>query len=117
MRPPSVRLSLLALGLAALTGFALWQSVQVASLSGVQARLDALQPLWSVIRCSVLTLIAFGGSLFVYLQYRCGRIDAHALKLHQIRHWRVIAWLALIEVLLGQQLLHHFFTALAGNSP
>lgn len=117
MRLASVWLSLLALGLAALTGFVLWHSVQVSSLSSVQERLDAWQPLWSVIRCSLLVLAAFGGSLFVYLQYRCARIDAHALKLHQARHWRLVAWLALIEMLLGQQLLHHFFAALAGGSP
>ncbi len=91
MRSASVWLSLLALILAALTGFVLWQSVQVSSLSSVQGHLDALRPLGSVIRCSALALVAIGGSLFVYGCYRCGRIDVHALKLRQGRHWRVIA--------------------------
>lgn len=117
MRSASMWLSLLALVLAAITGFVLWQSVQVASLSSVQGRLDALRPLGSVMRCSLLALVAFGGSLFLYLRYRSGRIDVHALKLHQARHWRVIAWLAVIEVLLGQQLLRRFFAALAGGPP
>ena len=117
MRSASVWLGLLALGLAAFTGFVLWQSVQVASLSSVQGRLDAWQPLWSVIRCSALALVAFGGSLHLYLRYRCGRIDVHALKRYLARHWRVIAWLAVIEVLLGQQLLRHFFMALSGGGP
>ena len=117
MRSASVWLSLLALGLAAFTGFVLWQSVQIASLSSVQEHLDALRPLGSVIRCSALALVAFGGSLLLYLRYRCGRIDVHALKRQQARHWRVIAWLAVIEVLLGQQLLRHFLTALSGGGP
>ena len=117
MRLASVWLSLLALGLAAITGFVLWQSVQVSSLSGVQARLDAWRPLWSAIRCAALALAAFGGSLLVYWRYRCGRIDAPALKRHQARHWRLVAWLAVIEALLGQQLLRHFLAALSGGGP
>ena len=117
MRSASVWLSLLALVLAALTGLVLWQSVQVASLSSVQEHLDALRPLGSVIRCSALALVAFGGSLLLYLRYRCGRIDVHALKRQQVRYWRVIAWLVAIEVLLGQQLLRYFLTALSSGGP
>lgn len=117
MRLASVWLSLVALGLAALTGFVLWHSVQVSSLYSVQVRLDAWQSLWVVIRCSLLVLVAFGGSLLLYWRYRRRRINAHALQLYRARHWRLVAWLVVIEVLLGQQLLRHFFAALAGGSP
>ena len=114
MRLARVWLSLLALGLAATTGFALWHSVQVSSVSSVQARLESWQPLLSAARLGTLALIAVGGFLWLYLRHRAGRIDVHVLKYRLARHWRLVAWLAVIEALLGQQLLHHFIAAGVG---
>lgn len=114
MRLARVWLSLLALGLAAITGFVLWHSVQVSSVPSVQARLESWQPLLSAARLGALALIAFGGFGLLYLWHRAGRINAHVLKHRLSRHRRLVAWLVVIEALLGQQLLRHFIAAVVG---
>ena len=115
MRLARVWLSLLALGLAAITGFVLWHSVQVSSVLGVQVRLEFWQPILSAGRLGALVLIAVGGFLLLYLRHYAGHIDAHVLKHRLARHWRLVTWLAVIEALLGQQLLRHFIAAGVGS--
>ena len=114
MRLASIWLSLLALGLAAITGFALWHSVQVSSVSSVQARLESWQPLLSAVRLGILALVALGGFVLLYLRHRAGRIDVQVLRQRLARHWRLVAWLVVLEALLGQQLLRHLVAAGAG---
>ena len=115
MRMARVWLSLLALVLAAITGFVLWHSVQVSSVLGVQARLESWQPLLTAARLGALALVAFGGFALLYLRYRAGRIGEHVLRHRLVWHWRLVAWLAVIELLLGQQLLRHFIAAGVGS--
>ena len=114
MRLASIWLSLLALALAAITGFALWYSVQVSSVLSVQASLESWQPLLSAARLGILALITVGGFLWLYLRHRAGRSDVHVLKHRLARHWRLVAWLVVIEALLGQQLLRHLIAAAVG---
>ena len=108
-------LSLLALVLAAVTGFVLWHSVQVTSVLNVQARLESWQPLLTAARLGALALFTLGGFGFLYLRHRAGRIDAHALKHRLARHGHLVVWLVVIEALLGQQLLRHFIAAVVGS--
>lgn len=114
MRLARVWLSLLALGLAAITGFVLWHLAQASSVLSVQAHLESWRPLLTAARLGALALVALGGFLLPYLRYRGGRIDGHVLKHRLARHWRLVAWLAVIEVFLGQQLLRHFIATMAG---
>ena len=115
MRMARVGLSLLALVLAAITGFVLWHSVQVSSVLSVQARLESWQPLLTAARIGALALVAVGGFLFLHLRHRAGRISVHVLKHRLARHWRLVAWLVVIEALLGQQLLRYFIAAGVGT--
>lgn len=114
MRLARVWLSLLALGLAAITGFTLWHSVQVSSVLSVQAHLESWQPFLTTARLGALALITVGGFGLLYLRHRAGRIDAHVLKHRLARHWRLVAWMVVIEALLGQQLLRHFIAVVVG---
>lgn len=114
MRLARTWLSLLALVLAASTGLVLWHSVQVSSVLGVQARLESWRPLLSAARLGALALVALGGAWLLYRRHRCGHIGVQVLKHRLARHWRLVAWLAVIEALLGQQLLRHCIAAVAG---
>ena len=114
MRLASIWLGLLALVLAAITGLVLWHSVQVSSVLSVQARLQSWQPLLSAARLGVLALVALGGLVLLHMRHRAGRIDVQSLGQRLARHWRLVAWLVVLEALLGQQLLRHLIAAGAG---
>jgi len=53
-------LTLLAFGLALGAGGILWHSVQTTSVVAVQTRIDALKPLLTGIRISLIALLAMG---------------------------------------------------------
>jgi len=50
------------------------------------------------------------------LLYRIGRIDAEDRAQLLTLRWRVTAWMVVIELILGQNLLGQFFTAWQGKS-
>ena len=106
-----VLLSLIAFGLALGIGGLLWQSVQTESVISVQERIDALKPLFTVIRWLLIGLVAVTWTAILRGLKHWGYLDeagrAHWLSLR----WRIVTWLILIELLLGQNLFGRFFMA------
>ena len=98
-------LTLLAFALVLFTGGILWHSVETSSISEIQTRVDAMK---SVFTGSRLFLIAVVALVWPYLAnglHRWGQIDkARATTLLDLR-WRIVTWLVLIELVLGQNLL------------
>ena len=109
-------LSLLAVVLAIGVGTLLWQTVGVSSVSRVSEQVQQLKPVAATIRLGFIALLAAVWPWFVERAYPCGRVDeikrAHLLA----QRWRVVGWLLVIELMLGQNLLRHFFTAMTGNT-
>ena len=111
-----VMLTLLAFGLALGIGAFLWQSVQTSSVAAIQTRIDVMKPAFTTIRFLLIGLVALSWPASTQLLHRWGRIDeARAMRLLSLR-WRVVTWLLVIELVLGQNLLGRFLSALQGAS-
>lgn len=109
-----VLLTLLAFGLALGIGTFLWQAVQASSLVAIQTRVELMKPLFITVRLLLIGLVALGWPAVTRWLHRRGRIDeGGAGRLLSLR-WRIVTWLLIIELLLGQNLLGRFLVALAG---
>ena len=110
-----VCLTLLAFGLAACTGGILWQALHTSPMAEVQARVEALQPAFTAVRMLVVALVALCWPGIIRLLSRWGRMGALRAARLQAWRWRVAAWLVVIELMLGQDLLQRFLQALQGG--
>ena len=111
-----VLLTLLACGLALGIGALLWQSVQTSSVAAIQSRIDVMRPVFTAIRFLVVGLVAVSWPAIARGLQRWGRVDeAGAAQLLSLR-WRIVIWLIVIELMLGQNLLGRFLTTLQGTS-
>lgn len=111
-----VLLTLLAFGLALGIGVFLWYSVQTSSVAAIQTRIEVMKPVATAIRLLLIGLIALAWPATTRALHRWGRIDevgvGHLLSLR----WRIVTWLVVIELLLGQNILGRFMFALRGAS-
>ncbi len=109
-------LTLLAFTLALVAGGILWYSVETSSVSEIQTRVNAMKPTFTGIRLFLIALVAMAWSLVTNNLHRWGRLDdAQATTLLTLR-WRIVIWLVVIELVLGQNLLGRFLSALQGVS-
>ena len=100
-----VLLTLLVSGLALGIGAFLWHAVQTSSVFAVQTRIDVMKPIFIAIRLLVIGLVALSWPGITRRLYRWGHVDeAKAARLLSLR-WRIVAWLVVIELMLGQNLL------------
>ena len=108
-------LTLLAFALALVAGGILWHSVETSSVVAMQTRIDALKPIFTGIRLFLITLVAVVWPFVTSNLHRWGRIDkAQATTMHALR-WRIVTWLVLIELVLGQNLLGQVLAMLQGS--
>ena len=117
---PSIRrrwffgLSILAVGLIFAVGALLWQVTKLSSLSAVSEQIVRLKPFAGAIRLLLIAVLAALWPWLVDLANRSGRVDAaERSRLHALR-WRVVAWLLIIELMIGQDLFGRFFLATSG---
>jgi len=111
-----VMLTLLAFGLALGIGAFLWHSMQTSSITTIQTRIDVLKPVLTAIRFLLIGLVALSWPAVIQGLHRWGRVDeAGAARLLSLR-WRIVTWLIVIELMLGQNLLGRFMSALQGTS-
>ena len=111
-----VMLTLLAFGLALGIGAFLWYSVQTSSVAAIQTRIDAMKPVLTIIRFLLIGLVALLWPALTNVLHRWGSVDeAGSARLLSLR-WRIVTWLVVIELMLGQNLLSRFMSALQGAS-
>lgn len=111
-----VLLTLSALVLASGIGAFLWHSVQTSSVVAIQSRIEVMKPVFTAIRWLLIGLVALSWPAMTRALRRWGRLDeTGAARLLSLR-WRIVTWLLLIEMLLGQNLLGRFLLALNGAS-
>jgi hypothetical protein len=109
-------LTLLAFGLALGIGAFLWQSVQTSSVVAIQTRIDVMKPAFTTIRFLLIGLVALLWPALTNMLHRWGCVDeAEEAQLLSMR-WRIVTWLVVIELMLGQNLLSRFMSALLGAS-
>lgn len=110
-----VLLTLLAFGLALGAGAILWHSVETTSVVEMQTRIDALKPLMTGIRVSLIALLAIVWPWIVNTLERWGRLDeTQATNLLAVR-WRIVTWFVVIELVLGQNLLGQVLAVRQGS--
>lgn len=111
-----VLLTLLAFGLALGIGALLWHSVQTTSVVAVQTQIEAMKLVFTAIRFLVIGLVAMSWPAVTRTLHRWRRVDeGGAARLLSLR-WRIVTWLVVIELMLGQNLLGRFLAALQGAS-
>lgn len=107
-----VMLTLLAFGLALGIGAFLWQLVQTSSVTAIQTQMEAMKPVFTAIRFLIIGLIALSWPAVTQILFRWGRVDeAGVARLLSLR-WRIVTWLIVIELMLGQNILGRFISAL-----
>jgi len=105
----------LATALTLIIGSLLWKSVTTASVVEIQGQVAAVKPVFTILRLSVIALIALLWPMLMGAFHRLGRIDdARRAELLDIR-WRIVAWLVVIEVVVGQNLLGYVISAMQGT--
>ena len=108
-------LTLLAFALALGTGGILWHLVGTSSVSEIQTRIDTMKPLFTGIRQSLIVLVAVAWRFVINSLYRWGRIDESQATMMLALRWRIVTWLMVIELVLGQNLLGQVLTVLPGS--
>jgi len=108
-------LTLLAFGLALGIGVILWRSVETTSVVAVQTRVDALKPLLTGIRLSLIALVAIAWPWIVNILQRWGHVNEMQAENLLAARWRIVTWLVVIELVLGQNLLGQVLALLQGS--
>ena len=102
--------------LIAAVGIGLWHVVAVDSLARVGAAVTRLSALASVVRGVLILSVALAWPrLLTWLQKR-GSIAVSDRAVLLAARWRIVGWLLIIELLLGQQLLSHVVRAWNGSA-
>ena len=119
-RPPVMRrrgflgLSLLAVALTISVGVVLWQAVELSSVSLVSAQIEQIRPFATSVRLVLISLVALMWPRLVQLAHEHGRIDEARRDALLAQRWRVVGWLLIIEMVLGQDMFGRFFTVTTG---
>jgi hypothetical protein len=109
-----VGLLLLAVGLIFAVGALLWQAAELSSLPVVSEEVARLKPFAGVIRLLLIAMLAAFWPRLVDLAVRSGRIDATDRSRLLALRWRVIIWLSIIELMIGQDLFGQFLSETSG---
>jgi len=107
-------LSTLAIVLAAGASVLLWQAVELSSVAQVAARFDELKPFATGIRFALIGLLTALWPWLIGLAHRADHIGEERRDDLLAQRWRLVGWLLVIELVLGQDLLARFFAATKG---
>ena len=89
-------------------GVFLWQAVELNSLMTVSQRVDQAKPLLGGLRLTLIGLLAL---LWPWLR---GRVDDEPVRARWMAlRWRIVGWLLVIELVIGQNLFGRVVGVLA----
>ena len=108
-------LTLLAFVLALVVGGGLWHSIGTSSMVAIQTRVDAMKPVFTGFRLFLITLVAMAWPFLTNSLHRWGRINEAQATTIRAQRWRIVAWLMVIEGVLGQNLLSQVLAVLQGS--
>lgn len=101
--------------MALFTGLILWDSVQTDSIEAIRNELDDWRPLLTGIRWTLIGGAALGWPLLCRWWARAQNLSPlQAQQLHMLR-WRVLGWLVVIELTLGQGVFTKAMSTMIGQ--
>ena len=111
-----VRMTLLAIGLALIIGSILMFAVQLSSITVVYGQVNTYGAWLGILRLAFIACVALLWKPVVRQQYAGNRI--YEIRMHELLalRWRVIAWLLILELLIGQSLLPRLIAAFIGTA-
>ena len=98
-------MTLLAIVLTIGMGGILFYSVETSSLTAIQIWIAAIKPLFTGIRLFLIGLIAILWPFITNSLHHIGKIDADQQTTLNTLRWRIVTWLVMIELVLGQNLI------------
>ena len=105
-------LSLAALMLTFMLGLILWQVLTTQSILSVQQTLDTWRPCLTALRCLLIAAVFLGWPwISRYLIVHKKRSEPRVKQLSGYR-WRLLRWLIILELILGQNLVGQFIAQL-----
>ena len=107
--------SILAIVLTMGVGLLLWQAVELSSVSQVSDQIDRFKPIASGIRLVLIGLLALLWPRLVHSVHSLGLIDQEKRENLLALRWRVVGWLLIIELILGQNLFGRMFAETTGS--
>ena len=97
--------TILAALLTAGAGFLLMHRLQLESVQSIRQDMQAWQPVLGTVRVTVILLVALGWNRLVAVLTNTGILHpARAGQLAALR-WRIVAWMVVLELVLGQGVL------------
>jgi len=112
-----ITLTLLAVIGTIAAGATLWQAMSLTSLAGVSEQIMKAKPLSSGIRFALIGLLAVAWPRLQQIRIETGGQQDRADACWMALRWRVVGWLLVIELVLGQDLVGHFLVAISGSNP
>ena len=107
-------LSLLAVALTIGVGVLLWQAVELSSVSGVSAQIDRIKPFATAVRLAFIATVTALWPRLVQIAHQNGRIDEGGRDALLAQRWRIVGWLLVIELVLGQDLVSRLVAVTTG---
>lgn len=98
-------LSLVTALLTLLAGFFLWNSVQTHSVISIREYILQWQPVLSAIRWTLISGLALAWPSLCRWLVESGCISVDKAQQLKACRWRIVGWLIVIELILGQSLL------------
>jgi len=110
-----IGLLLLALAGVLLVGNLLWQALALSSVENISRRVEHLSQVAALIRLGLIAgVVGLWPQLVNWACARSGCSEARRADLLAQR-WRLLGWLLLIELLLGQRLIGRLLSVLTGG--
>ena len=95
-------------------GLLLWQAVGLSSLTAVSERVAAAKPFASAIRFALIGVLVLAWSRLPGIWAGVNGNDDRTHARWMALRWRVVGWLLVIELALGQKLIGRFLGAISG---
>lgn len=99
-----------------LTGLFLWNSVQTHSVISIREHILQWQPVLASIRWALISGLALGWPGLCRWLVGSGRINIDKAQQLKALRWRIVGWLVVIELILGQSLLVKLTTLMASKT-
>ena len=109
-------MTLLAIVLTMTMGGILWYLIEISSMSAIQARMAAIKPIFTGIRLFLIALVAILWPFITNSLHLMGKIDAGQQATLNTLRWRIVTWLVVIELVLGQNLIGQIVKILQESS-
>ncbi len=109
-------LTITAAALTVLIGFVLWSSIQTHSVQTLQEEVGHWQPLLTGVRWVLIGSLALAWPYLCYCLVRSGNLGkSEARQLISLR-WRIVGWLVVIELILGQGMIVKLLASMVGKT-